>query len=577
MMDEVQHWLTRDPDPQTRAELERLVDLDDSEAITRRFSGRLQFGTAGLRGVVGAGPSRMNQLVIRETSAGLGQYVLSTVENAAERGIVVAYDARPDSRRFAEDAAGVFSALGFKVYITADVAPTPLGAFAVIKFGAAAGVIVTASHNPPEYNGYKVYWHNGAQIIPPQDVAIAAAIERATAEDIPYQEFHTGVQQGQIVVLDKDLTRDYCAAIINDDLFQYRIQPDAVSIAYTALHGVGANTAEALLRAAGVTQFFPVAAQCEPDGTFPTLKFPNPEEPGAMDAVIALAKEKNATLACASDPDADRLAVAVRDDGIYRLLSGDQIGILLGHYVLQKSHPFVPIICATIVSSNMLKAIAAEFGALFFETLSGFKWLANVAMEHEDEQHKFLFAYEEALGYAVGRQIRDKDGLSALLAFVQMTAQLAAEGKTVRQQLELLYRRYGLYATALRSIATSPGDAAIGAALRAAQPSTIAGFEVAAIADLQAGTCCDADGRVEFLDLPRSDVLIYRLVGGGRVIVRPSGTEPKVKCYYEVVEQVDAAEAFSVAEQRAEHRLAEMVENHQKLLGELAGQPPISA
>ena len=569
MFAEVQRWLARDPDPETRAELGRLVELNNHDEIARRFNGRLQFGTAGLRGVVGAGPARMNQLVVRETSAGLGQYILSTLDNAAQRGIVVAFDARPDSRRFAEAAAGVFLALGFKVYITADVAPTPLGAFGVVKFGAAAGVVVTASHNPREYNGYKVFWQNGAQIIPPQDAGIAAAIEAASAEAIPYQEFDAGVQAGRIIVLDDDFTRDYCAAISSDDLFQYRIQPDAVSIAYTAMHGVGANIAESLLRQAGVTQFFPVAAQQQPDGTFPTLNFPNPEEPGAMDAVIALAKENSATLACANDPDADRLAVAVRDAGAYRLLSGDQIGILLAHYLLQKSHPFVPIVCTTIVSSSMLKAMAAEFGAVCFETLSGFKWLANVAMEHEDEQHKFLFAYEEALGYAVGRQIRDKDGLSALLAFAQMTAQLAAEGKTVQQQLELLYRHYGLYATAQKTIAMRPGDLSIGAALRVMPPSTIAGFAVETVEDLQAGKRCYADGRVEELAIPRSDVLIYRLTGGGRVIVRPSGTEPKVKCYYQIVEQVDAAEAFSTVEQRAQDRLAGLIEGHQKFLGSM--------
>ncbi len=567
MFAEVQRWLARDPDPETRAELERLVELSKHDEIARRFSGRLKFGTAGLRGVVGAGPARMNQLVVRETSAGLGQYILSTLDNAAQRGIVVAYDARPDSRRFAKAAAGVFSALGFKVYITADVAPTPLGAFGVVKFGAAAGVVVTASHNPPEYNGYKVFWHNGAQIIPPQDAGIATAIAAASAEAIPYQEFDAGVQAGTIIVLDDDFTRDYCAAISSDDLFQYRIPPDAVSIAYTAMHGVGANIAESLLRQAGVTQFFPVAAQQQPDGTFPTLNFPNPEEPGAMDAVIALAEKRGATLACANDPDADRLAVAVRDAGAYRMLSGDQIGILLANYLLQKSHPFVPIVCTTIVSSSMLTAMATEFGAVCFETLSGFKWLANVAMEHEDEQHKFLFAYEEALGYAVGRQIRDKDGLSALLAFVQMTAQLAAEGKTVQQQLELLYRRYGLYATAQKNFAIRPSDLSIGAALRAAQPLTIAGLAVEIVEDLQTGKRCYADGRVEELAIPRSDVLIYRLIGGGRVIVRPSGTEPKVKCYYQVVEQVDAAEAFSVAEQRAQDRLADMIESHQKSVG----------
>lgn len=289
-----------------------------------------------------------------------------------------------------------------------------------------------------------------------------------------------------------------------------------------------------------------------------------------MDAVVALAKEKGANLACANDPDADRLAVAVRETGgEYRMLSGDQIGILLGDYILQKNHNFTPIICSTIVSSSMLQAIAKAAGAVFFETLTGFKWLANVALNHEDGEHKFLFAYEEALGYAVGSQVRDKDGLSALLAFAQMTAQLAAEKKTVLDQLESLYRRYGLYSTAQRSIATQPGAPSIGAALRSSQPSAIAGIGVEAIEDLQSGTRRFADGRVEDLALARSDVLIYRLERAGRVIVRPSGTEPKVKCYYEVVEHVAEGEEFSVAEQRAQESLAALIEKHQDSLDSL--------
>ncbi len=574
MMKAVQSWLAKDPDPQSRAELERLIELNDTTEIGRRFSGRLQFGTAGLRGVVGAGPARMNRLVVRETTAGLGQYVLSEVANAAQRGVVIAYDGRLDSRRFAEDAAGVFLALGFKVYITADVAPTPLAAFAVLKLQAAAGIVITASHNPPEYNGYKVYWQNGAQIIPPHDVGIAAAIETAAMQNIDCNAVDVAVQEEKLVILDAQFNRDYCAAIIDNELFRYRIGPGVVSVAYTAMHGVGAQLAESLLRQAGVTQLFSVAAQREPDGLFPTVNFPNPEEPGAMDAVIALAKQHNTELACANDPDADRLAVAVRHNGDYRMLSGDQIGILLGHFVLQQRHNFTPIIAATIVSSSMLEAIAKQFGAVFLQTLTGFKWLANAAMQREDEDHQFLFAYEEALGYAVGRQVRDKDGLSALVAFAQMTAQLLAAGTTVLEQLEMLYRRYGLYATAQRNIATQPGDLSIGAILRAAQPATIAGVAVEAIEDLQTSTRRFADGRVEQMELPHSDVLIYRLAGGGRVIVRPSGTEPKVKCYYEVIQQVDDAEAFSVAEQRAQEALATLLEQHQKSLAALTSRPP---
>ena len=560
---QLERWLARDPDPQTRSELQALLDSGDQEELLRRFSSRLEFGTAGLRGVVGGGPAMMNRLVIRETSAGLGVYLLQQVPEAASRGIVVAFDGRSDSSEFARDAACVFAALGIKVHLTPRVAATPVAAFGVIQLGAAAGVVVTASHNPPEYNGYKVYWENGAQIIPPHDSGIAAAIDVAAEHDIPWIDFDQATAAGKITLLGPDFYRGYLDAILSGTLFSTDGRPASISIAYTAMHGVGAEMAETLLAEAGFDRVYSVTSQREPDGRFPTVNFPNPEEPGAMDAVLALARERQATLACANDPDADRLAVAVRmDSGDYRMLTGDMLGILLADFLLSKEHPFVPIVCTTIVSSSMLQQLAMAAGADYYETLTGFKWLANVALEHEDEGHQFLFAYEEALGYAPGRQVRDKDGLAALLAFAQLTEALARQGKTVLDRLEDLYRQHGLFLTGQRSIASPPDATPLGDLLRDMPPTQIAGSRVEQIDDLGRGTRQHADGRVEELELPRSDVLIYRLENNSRVIVRPSGTEPKVKCYYEVVETVPHG-PFSTGMQLAESALSSLIEAHQ--------------
>jgi phosphomannomutase len=576
MKDEWQRWLARDPDGECRDELQALIDAGDELALAARFSSRLQFGTAGLRGVVGAGPARMNRLVVRETSAGLGSYLLQRRPHIVNRSIVLGFDGRTHSRQFARDAACVFAGLGIRVYLSDTVVPTPLVAFAVLHYRAAAGVVITASHNPPEYNGYKLFWDNGAQIIPPQDAGIAAAIDVAARSEIPWRDYDAAVAEGNIVPVGETLKQAYVAGILENPLYAPGSQ-GATSVAYTAMHGVGAELAERLLGAAGFSCFYSVPEQREPDGNFPTVRFPNPEEPGAMDRVVSLAREQGASLACANDPDADRLAVAVRtENGDYQMLSGDMIGVLLGDYALRRyalcsPRDCVPIVCSSIVSSGMLEQIAAAAGADYHATLTGFKWLANTALAHEDEQHRFLFAYEEALGYALGRQVMDKDGLSALLAFVQLTDSLATEGKTVLDQLESLYRQYGLFVTRQISMALEPGTTAVGTLLRRCPPQQLSGRRVLCTEDFGSGQRCFADSPTEKILLPRSDVLIYRLENGARVIVRPSGTEPKLKCYYELVEKVADSEPFSLAQQRADSALQELIEQHQSSLKELLG------
>lgn len=567
MNSQVTHWLARDPDPKTRQELQQLIDTQQDAQIAERFQSRLEFGTAGLRGKVGCGPNRMNRLVIQETAAGLGQYLIAQLPDAKKRGVVIGYDGRPDSQQFAHDTASVLTSLGIKTYLTYQVAATPIVAFGVRHFNAAAAVVVTASHNPPEYNGFKVYWENGAQIIPPHDAGIAACIDQAAQQAIPYLALEQAEQQGLLHWLRDEYYQTYRKTIGASPLLQHHTKPQALSLAYTAMHGVGANMAETLLADAGFTQVSSVKEQREPDGTFPTVNFPNPEEAGAMDMVMALAKKVGAQLACANDPDADRFAVAARKaDGEYQMLTGDQVGSLFGHYLLSQTDARRQLVGNTIVSSSLLSKIAAAHGARYYQTLTGFKWLTNVAMQEQTEQHQFLFAYEEALGYTIGSTVWDKDGLSALVAFAQLAAELNAQGKTVWDQLEALYRQHGLHVNAQCSIALAPNSPPVGDKLRTTPPTEIAGRKVLIVEDFKLARRTFADGKTEVITLPTSDVLIYHLDGGARVIVRPSGTEPKLKCYYEVVAQFAAGEDFASAQERADEQMSLLIAEHQTSL-----------
>ncbi|MBS2017879.1 MAG: phospho-sugar mutase, partial [Deltaproteobacteria bacterium] len=407
-------WAEQDPDPEARSEIDALVSaVDPSKTdLADRFAGRLEFGTAGLRGVVGAGPNRMNRAVVRQTTWGLAKFLLETGgKGAAERGVVIGFDGRRMSAELADDTAKALVAQGVKAYLFPGTVPTPLLAFAVSHLGCAAGVMVTASHNPPEYNGYKAYWGNGAQIIPPTDVGIASAIADAPpAKDVPL------AKEGAIV-LGHDVADTYLAAVRKLSL---RADGDrSLSIVYTPLHGVGDELARRAFADAGFPNVVSVLEQQKPDAKFPTVEFPNPEEKGAMDLAFALARSKNADLVIANDPDADRLAVALPDARFpsgYQQLTGNQVGVLLGHYILtggfQGSSPQKqpasleravgtdPLVIASIVSSPMLGVIAGELGAHYEEVLTGFKWIANRAMDLKKEKGwPFVFGYEEALGY----------------------------------------------------------------------------------------------------------------------------------------------------------------------------------
>ena len=550
-------WLRDDPDEATRAELGSILARSERDELVERFAQSLTFGTAGLRGLLGAGPNRMNRAVVIRTSFGLVRTVLAEVPRAAERGIVIGYDARHNSDVFARDAAGVFAASGVKVHWFDDVVTTPLTAFAVSHLGAAAGVMVTASHNPADYNGYKVYGPNGAQIIPPRDETIAHAIAAAPAANlVPRSSFEDARANGLIATIQDDLTEAYLTGVAG--LLRAREVRPPLRIAYTPLHGVGYSLAARAFVAAGFSAVSSVPEQTRPDPTFPTVRFPNPEERGALDLAMLHARRIGADLILANDPDADRLGVAVKDgSGAFVQLSGNQVGVLLGHYVItQDPRRDARAVITTIVSSPMLGEMARELGIHYEETLTGFKWIATRALELESQGTRFVFGFEEALGYSVGDLVRDKDGVSAAVLFAELAAVCRAQGTSVLAYLADLYRRFGYYASVQRNMVLegTAGAAKIATMmshLRAHPPWSIGDRPVRERRDYAAGVRVHADGTSERLGLPASDVLGYLLEGGTRIVIRPSGTEPKLKYYIDHRETVAAQESLTIVEERA--------------------------
>ena len=523
-------WLAEDPDPDTRAELRGLLVAGDWPAVADRFAGRLEFGTAGLRGPLGAGPMRMNRAVVRRTAAGLAAYLRSV--GVGTGVVVVGYDARHKSTEFAHDSAAVLAGAGFDVRVLPRPLPTPVLAFAVRRLRACAGVMVTASHNPPQDNGYKVYLGgaatpggsasdpagDGAQIIPPADRDIEAAIGAVgPLAEVPMSPGWA--------MLGEEIVEAYLDAVASVPRTPHR----KLRIAASALHGVGGAVLAAALRRAGFAEPAVVAEQAEPDPDFPTVPFPNPEEPGATDLLLALADRVGADLAIANDPDADRCAVACGG----RLLRGDEVGVLLADHLIR--HGVRGTYATTIVSSSLLRAMCVAHRLPYAETLTGFKWIARVAEE-------LAFGYEEALGYAVAPEVvRDKDGISAALLVADLAASLRTRGQTLLDRLDELAVRYGLYATdqlSVRMEHRSQLTAAM-ARLRAAVPPSLLGQPVSSMADL----------------LPAADVLTLQ-APGCRVVVRPSGTEPKLKAYLEVV--ILVATTVDDARQSAAERLARL-------------------
>ncbi|MFJ9345887.1 phospho-sugar mutase [Streptomyces sp. NPDC101237] len=520
-------WLAEDPDPETREELAKLIDAGDVAELADRFAGTLQFGTAGLRGELGAGPMRMNRAVVIRAAAGLAAHL----ERHGHTGgtVVIGYDARHKSADFARDTAAVMTGAGLRAVVLPRPLPTPVLAFAVRHLGAVAGVEVTASHNPPRDNGYKVYLGDGSQIVPPADAEIAAEIDAITTlHDVPRPD--AGWETLDDAVLEAYLART--------DAVLAPGSPRTARTVYTAMHGVGKDTLLAAFARAGFPAPVLVAEQAEPDPDFPTVAFPNPEEPGAMDLSFAQARATDPDLVIANDPDADRCAAAVKDGDAWRMLRGDEVGALLAAHLVRRG--VTGVFAESIVSSSLLGRIAEKAGLPYEETLTGFKWIARV--------DGLRYGYEEALGYCVDPEgVRDKDGITAALLITELASVLKEEGRTLLDLLDDLAVEHGLHATDQLSVRVEDLSVIADAMrrLREQPPTALAGLPVTRAEDLTRGTD----------RLPPTDGLRYTLTGA-RVVVRPSGTEPKLKCYLEVVVPVAAHAGLPAARAEAAETLA---------------------
>ena len=513
LVGEVQAWIADDPDPVTASQLQQWLDTNNEAELRTSFNGFLQFGTAGLRGPIRPGPSGMNRAVVGRTAAGIVAYM----KERNLTSVVIGRDARYGSEDYTFETAEIMSGAGMKVFVLPRPLPTPVLAFATNELGCDVGIMVTASHNPPQDNGYKVYLggivdgieYRGSQIVSPTDVSIARKIDAITS-------LKQQPRGKEWTVLGEEIIEKYI-----DRTAALATKPGSLRIVYTAMHGVGTETLQRVFHKAGFASPILVEAQAAPDPDFPTVAFPNPEEPGAIDLALETAKTFDADLVIANDPDADRCAAAVKDPATgWRMLRGDELGAILGESIARKTT--TGIFANSIVSSSILKKIAKHYNLEFKETLTGFKWLAKI--------NGLTFGYEEALGYAVdARTVNDKDGISAAITLAQIATDLAADGKTLLDLLDEIWARHGFHATEQISIRLSDLSkvGVILGGLRNNPPQDIADRAVTSIDDLAAPT----DG------LPPTDGLRIWLDGGVRIIIRPSGTEAKMKCYIEVIEK----------------------------------------
>jgi phosphomannomutase len=562
-------WAAVDPDPATSSALNELIALAEAGTPAARqqlqdsFSGPLQFGTAGLRAALGPGPNRMNRVVVRRAAAGFARFLAEAVEKASpgtRPRAVVGFDARYNSDIFARESAAIFTAAGFETFLMPAALPTPLLAYAVRALECDGGVMVTASHNPPQDNGYKVYLGRhavdesgrGAQIVTPYDALIAAEIDKVGSLD------SIALAEDGWTMLDPDITAKYeaaIAALAQKDLFPAR----NLKIVLTPMHGVGGDTAVAVLNSAGFTDVTLVREQAVPDPAFPTVSFPNPEEPGALDLALAAAAEAGADIVLANDPDADRAAVAAKDPdtGAWRMLRGDEVGALLGAHVVARlaaatGETHDGVFANSIVSSRLLSRIAAAAGYVHEETLTGFKWISRVP--------GLLYGYEEALGYCVAPDlVRDKDGISAAVLVAELAAAAKADGKTIFDTLDELYLVHGLHASDQLSIRVADLgllDAMMNR-LRVSPPESFGGSAVESFVDLAEGSA----------DLPPTEGLLYLTRDLTRVIIRPSGTEPKLKCYLEVIRNVGSAAELPDARAAARAALDQVLSDVREALG----------
>jgi phosphomannomutase len=531
----VTKWIEGDPDARDRATLIKLLDEGNEPELRRRFDTPLTFGTAGLRGPEMAGPAGMNRYTVRRATQGVVAW-LDELGIEHSRGVVVGRDGRHGSEDFNDEVVAVLLGAGFKVYEMPGPLPTPLVAYSVKALGAAAGIMITASHNPPQDNGFKLYAADGAQIIPPHDQTVERLANAATSPLL-------GTRASSLhSVLSSELWVEYQRHFVE----RFGVPFGSVlRVTYTPLHGVGGGPMMELLAAAGFGAVTPVGSQFLPDADFPTLAFPNPEEPGALDRAIATADKSSSTLVIANDPDADRLGAAVLGPQGWRILRGDEIGWLLASALLDDPSATGDVVATSIVSSTMLQKMAEAAHLRFVETLTGFKWVARSAGDGV-----LRFGYEEALGFAVDPLVADKDGLSAGLALCHLAHHLARQGQTLLDRLDEIESTYGVHAVHQLSFRVSGPEAmsSIGATigrLRATPPTNLGGLEVSEVVDLELG----------WRGLPPTEGLVLQLGDHGRVVVRPSGTEPKLKAYVEILGDASSGQSLEVQRAVAQERV----------------------
>jgi len=581
----LRQWLEADLDENTRREIQQLVESGDENELEDRFGREMEFGTGGLRGIMAAGSNRMNIYTVARATQGLANYIKK--HKRRDRRAVIAYDSRHNSRKFAETTAEVLAANGIAVRLFRQLRPTPLLSFAVRHFGATAGVVITSSHNPKEYNGYKVYWEDGGQIVPPHDKGIIAEVKRVKSFDqVRRMDLKKALARGRVKIVGAEVDHAYLEAIRPLSLHRRLIRKfaDDFKIVYTPLHGTGATMVPKALRSWGFRKIEVVPSQAEPNGDFPTVRLPNPEDPAAFKEALKIARETDADLVMASDPDCDRLGVAVRvGPRRYRLLTGNQLGAIMADYLCREligfdQMPENPLIVTTIVTTDLIEAVGDFYGVPVEETLTGFKWICEKIRLNEEYRasgrawHTFIFGTEESYGYLVGTVARDKDAIIAACTCAEMAVHARSEGKTLLALLDEIEMRHGAFLESLESIYYEGVEGAekisrIMESLRNDPPRRIGGLDVEVIGDVKrgrwlvgpAGAKAALPNREGRIDLPRSNVLIFNLAGGSKVIARPSGTEPKIKFYFNLCLKEEVPFSSRARLFRARRELADLM------------------
>lgn len=563
VLERVNEWLTPDFDRETREKIEDLMTSNPKE-LEECFYKNLEFGTGGMRGVMGVGTNRINKYTLGKNTQGLSDYLHKSFPNQQIK-VVIAYDCRHNSNTLAKVVADVFSANGIQVYLFSDLRPTPELSFALKHLKCQCGIVLTASHNPPEYNGYKVYWEDGGQLVPPQDKEIIEVIE-----SLSYGQIKFTPNEKLITMIDKDVDAAFVASTVENAGFDTpQSAKDQLSIVYTSLHGTSIKSIPAVLEKAGYKNLHIVPEQATPDGDFPTVKSPNPEEPEALSMAVSLADKLNADIVIGTDPDADRLGIAVRDnDNKLVLLNGNQTMVLMTHFLLEQWRKNGKLngnqfIGSTIVSTPMMHELASAYGVECKVGLTGFKWIAKFIKDFPNQE--FIGGGEESFGFMVGDKVRDKDAVGATLLICEVAAQAKANGSSVYKELQKLYVDYGFYKEYLVSLTKKGIEGAqeikqMMIDQRANPIAEIAGERVVLVEDYQSSVAKNLlTGEEEKLSIPKSDVLIYYTEDGAKIAARPSGTEPKIKFYVSVNAAIDSVDDVPAAEKQLDEKIKSIV------------------